>query len=63
MGTILGSQTPDVWNRVYGFPRGIAEGWAGHRDGLFVGKFRGDADPKEGFHPENCWNLRERSVL
>ena len=26
-------------------------------------KFRGDADPKEGFHPGNCRNKRERRVL
>src|ERR1700738_1401211 len=57
------SWTPDTWNRVYGFPRGISEGWAGRRDGLFVGKFRGDADPKDGFHPGNCRNMRERRVL
>ena len=57
------SWTPDVWNRVYGFSRGILEGWAGCRDGLFAGKLRGDADPKEGFHPGNCWNQRERRVL
>ena len=57
------SWTPDVWNRIYGFPRGILEGWVGRRDGLFAGKFRGDADPKEGFHPENCRNRRERRVL
>ena len=55
--------TPDTWARVYGFQRGIAEGWAGRKDGLFAGKFRGDADPKEGFHPSNCRNQRERSVL
>jgi hypothetical protein len=30
---------------------------------LFTGKFRGDADPKEGFHPANCRNRRERRVL
>ena len=41
------SWTPDIWNRVYGFPRGISKGWAGRRDGLFTGKFRGDADPKD----------------
>ena len=28
--------TPYVWNRVYGFPRGVGEGWAGCRDGLFA---------------------------
>ena len=25
------SWTPDVWNRVFRFPRGILEGWAGRR--------------------------------
>jgi hypothetical protein len=55
--------TPDVWNRVYGFPRGISEGWVGRRDGLFAGKFRGDADPKEGFHPANCRSKRDKRVL
>ena len=59
----LDSWTPDVWNRVYGFLRGILVGWAGHRDGLLAGKFRGDANPKEGFHPGNCRNRRERRVL
>ena len=55
--------TPYVWNRVYGFPRGVGEGWAGRRDGLFAGKFRADPDPKDGFHPGNCRNLREQRVL
>jgi hypothetical protein len=30
---------------------------------LFVDKFRGDADPKEGFHLANCRSRRERRVL
>jgi hypothetical protein len=34
------SWTPDTWAGVYGFPRGIGEGWVGRKDGLFVGKFR-----------------------
>ena len=55
--------SPNVWNRVYKFPRGVREGWAGRRDGLFVGKFRADPNPKDGFHPRNCRNLRERRVL
>ena len=55
--------TPDVWNRVYGFPRGIGDEWAGLQDGLFAMKFRADPDPNNGFHPENCRNLRERRVL
>ena len=54
---------PDIWNRVYKFPRGVGEGWAGRRDGLFAMKFRADPDPKDGFHPGNCRNLRERRVL
>ena len=55
--------TPDVWARVYGFPRGQGEGWAGRQDGLFAGKFRTNPDPKDDFHPKNCRNLRERRVL
>ena len=55
--------TPDVWASVYGFPRGRGEGWAGRQDGLFAGKFRTNPDPKDGFHPGNCRNLRERRML
>ena len=55
--------TQDMWARVYGFPRGIGEGWAGRKDGMFIGKFRGEVDPKEGLHPTNCRNQRERRVL
>ena len=28
-----------------------------------MGKFRTDPDPKDGFHPRNCRNLRERKVI
>jgi hypothetical protein len=55
--------TPDTWARVYGFQRGRGEGWAGRKDGLFAGKFKGDADPKEGLHPTNCQNPREKRML
>ena len=55
--------TPDTWAKVYGFKRGIKEGWAGRKDGLFAGKFKGDVDPKEGLHPANCIDLRERRML
>jgi hypothetical protein len=55
--------TPDTWARVYGFQRGVGEGWAGRKDGLFAGKFRGDVDPKEGLHPTNCRNPREKRML
>ena len=59
----LDNWTPDVWNRVYGFPRGILEGWADRRDRLFTGKFQSDVDPKEGSHPKNYRNKRERRVM
>jgi hypothetical protein len=55
--------TPDTWARVYRFQRGVGEGWAGRKDGLFAGKFRGDVDPKEGLHPTNCRNPREKRML
>ena len=55
--------TPDTWARVYGFQRGVGEGWACRKDGLFAGKFKGEVDPKEGLHPSNCRNLRERRML
>jgi hypothetical protein len=55
--------TPNTWARVYGFQRGVEEGWAGRKDGLFAGKFKGEVDPKEGLHPSNCRNPRERRML
>ena len=55
--------TPDIWARVYGFQGGVGEGWTGRKDGMFVGKFREDVDPKEGLHPSNCQNPRERRML
>ena len=55
--------TPDTWARVYGFQRGIEEGWAGRKDGLFAAKFKGEVDLKEGLHPANCLNPRERRML
>ena len=30
---------------------------------MFAGKFRGDIDPKQGLHPSNCLNHRERRIL
>ena len=54
--------TPEVWAGVYGFPKGKGEGWASRRDNYYVGKFRTDPDPKDGFHPGNCRNPRERKV-
>ena len=54
---------PDTWAKVYVFERGIGEGWAGRKDGLFAGKFKGEVEPKEGLHPANCLNPRERRML
>ena len=55
--------TTKVWAGVYGFPKDKGEGWASRRDSFYVGKFRTDPDPKDGFYPGNCWNLRERRVI
>jgi hypothetical protein len=55
--------TAEVWARVYGFALRKGEGWANRRDSFYVGKFRGDHDPKDGFHPGNCRNPRERRVI
>ena len=32
---------PNTWARVYGFQRGVGEGWAGRKDGLFAEKSEG----------------------
>jgi hypothetical protein len=59
----LDNWTPDTWARVYGFHRGVGEGWVGRKDGLFAGKFKEEVDPKEGLHPSKCRNPRERRML
>ena len=55
--------TPNTWARVYGFQRGIGERWARRKDGLFAKKFNGEVDPKEGLHPTNYQNPRERRMF
>ena len=55
--------TPDTWAKVYGFQKIVKEGWAGRKDNLFTGKFKGEVDPKESLHPANCLNLGERRML
>ena len=55
--------TPDVWNRVYGFLRGITEGLASRKDTFYAEKFRSDNDLKQGIHPGNCRSKREHRVL
>jgi hypothetical protein len=55
--------TAEVWAKVYGFSPRKCEGWANWKDNFYVGKFRGDRDQKDGFHPGNCQNNRERRVI
>jgi len=55
--------TAEVWGRVYGFALRKGEGWAHRKDSFYVGKFRGEHDSKDGFHPANCRNDRERRVI
>ena len=55
--------TTKVWAGIYGFPREKSERWASRRDSFYVRKFRTDPDPKDGFHTENCRNLKEMRVI
>ena len=55
--------TTEVWAEVYGFTLRKGEGWASRKISLYVGKFRRDHDPKDGFHPGNCRNPRERKII
>ena len=54
--------TAEVWVEVYGFSPVKGEGWASRKDNFYVGKFRAEHDPKDGFHPGNCRNPRERKA-
>ena len=54
--------TAGVWREVYDFlPRG--GGMANRTDQYIEGKFRNDADPKDGFPVRECRDARERRVL
>ena len=53
----------EVWADVYGFAPRKGEGWANWKDTYFVGKFRMEHDPKDGFHPGDCQNVREHRVI
>ena len=54
--------TAGVWREVYNFQPG-GSGLA-HRTDLYVeGKFRNDADPKDGFLVRDCRDSRERRLL
>jgi hypothetical protein len=54
--------TAEVWADVYGFAPRKGEGWASWNDTFFVGKFRTEQDPKDGFYPIDCRNPRDRRV-
>ena len=55
--------TAEVWAEDYGFTPRKGEGWTSRKDSLHVGKFRGEHDPKDGFHPGKCRNKRERRII
>ena len=55
--------TTEVWADVYGFAPKKGEGWASRKGTFFVGKFRAEHDPKDGFNPVDCQNPRERRVI
>ena len=49
--------TPDTWARVYGVQRGVEEGWAARKDGLFAVKFRGDVIRRKASTPRTAGTL------
>jgi hypothetical protein len=53
----------EVWADVYGFAPRKGEGWASRKVTFFLGKFRTEHDPKDGFYPVDCRNPRERRVI
>ena len=54
--------TAGVWREVYDFLPG-GGGMANRTDQYIEGKFRNDADPKDGFPVRGCRDARERRVL
>ena len=54
--------TAGVWGEVYAFLPG-GGGMANRTDQYIEGKFRNDADPKDGFLVRECRDARERRVL
>ena len=54
--------TADVWRDVYDF--GLGGNGLANRTVLYIeGKFRNEADPKDGFPVRDCRNPRERKLL
>ena len=54
--------TTGVWREVYDFQPG-GSGLANRTDLYIEGKFRNDADPKDGFPVKDCMDPRERRLL
>ena len=54
--------TSGVWREVYNFASG-GGGMANRTDLYIEGKFRNEADPKDGFPIRDCRDARERRVL
>ena len=54
--------TTGVWREVYDFQPG-GSGLANRTDLYIEGKFRNDADPKDGFPVRDCMDPRERRLL
>ena len=54
--------TSGVWREVYDFQPG-GSGLANRTDLYIEGKFRNDADPKDGFPVKDCMDPRERRLL
>ena len=54
--------TTGVWREVYDFQPG-GSGLANRTDLYIEGKFRNDADPKDGFSVKDCMDPRERRLL
>ena len=52
-----------MWADIYGFAPRKGEGWASRKDTYFVGKFKTEHDPKDGFHSGDYRNPRERRVI
>ena len=54
--------TVGIWREVYDFQLGRS-GLANRTDLYIEGKFRNDADPKDGFPVRDCMDPRERRLL
>ena len=53
----------DALADVYNFAPRKGEGWASQKDTYFLGKFKAENNPKDGFYPVDCRQPRERRVI